>query len=140
MSSGARFGLVRVIVGIVAAEALPVLALVIVVLMYGLARNAESPTPEEFAPVAGTWVGPIGGFLATLFIARWAARRASKRPIAHGAAIGAGTAMLDFGIGFLSVGGGAIQPLFFISNAGRILAGVLGGWLGARRSDAVMTV
>jgi hypothetical protein len=134
MTGGARFSWVRVIVGVIAAEALPVLALVAVVLVYSLMRNADSPTPEEFAPMAGDWVGPIGGFLATFFFARWAARRASARPVAHGLAIGVGTALLDFSLGVLLSGAGAIVPLFFISNAGRIVAGLLGGWLGANRN------
>ena len=72
------------------------LALFAVVLVYSFTRNADSPTPEAFAPMAGNWVGPIGGFLATLFFARWAARRASNLPVAHGVAIGVGTALLDF--------------------------------------------
>jgi hypothetical protein len=55
--------------------------------------------------------------------------------IAHGVA----TALLDFSLGILLAGAGAIQPLFFLSNGGRILAGVLGGWLAARRSGGDST-
>lgn len=139
MSSGARFGWGRVILGVVASEALPVLALVVVVIVYGFVRHADSPTPEEFAPIAGTWVGPIGGFLATLLFAHWAARRAGERPIAHGGAIGVGTALFDFSLGILLGGGETIQPVFLFSNGGRIIAGFLGGWLGARRGDSATT-
>ncbi len=132
MPSGGRFSLARILVAIVASEALPILALVIVVFVYSLLRGPDSATPEEFAPMAGNWIGPIGGFLTTLLFARWAARRASERPLAHGIAIGIGTALLDIGLGILLAGSDIIQPLFVLSNTGRILAGILGGWLGAR--------
>lgn len=123
----------RITLAVVAAEALPVLLLVLVVVVYGLARREGSRPPEEFAPAAGNWVGPIGGFVATLLMARWAARGATGRPLAHGAAVGVGTALLDVALALLLGGGGAIQPLILLSNAGRILAGVLGGWLAGRR-------
>jgi hypothetical protein len=52
--------------------------------------------------------------------------------MAHGIAVGAGTAVLDFSIALLLTGGGAISGLLFLSNGGRIVAGALGGWLGSR--------
>lgn len=119
----------RIVLAVVAAEVLPILALVAVVMVYGLARAANSPTPEEFAPIAGNWVGPIGGFLATILLAHWGARRAPSRPLAHGLAIGVGTALLDFALGISLGGGGAIGPLFLVSNGGRVATGLLGGWL-----------
>jgi hypothetical protein len=51
---------------------------------------------EEFAPTAGAWIGPIGGFLATLAFAFWAARRAGERPICHGAALGVLSVLVSF--------------------------------------------
>jgi hypothetical protein len=132
MADYTRFNWVRVFVAVVAAEALPVLALVAVVSVYSFIRPADSRSPEEFAPVAGLWVGPIGGFLATLLFAFWAAKHSPQRPIAHGAVVGLGAALLDFGIGMLLGGGGPIHPVLFLSNGGRFLAGVLGGWLGSR--------
>src|SRR5687768_14839173 len=98
MADRARFNWGRVLLAIVAAEALPILALVLVVVAYSFLRQASSPSPEQFAPAAGMWVGPIGGFLATLFFSRWAARGAGERALAHGAAVGVGTALLDFGL------------------------------------------
>jgi hypothetical protein len=132
MAGGTRLNWVRVVVAVVAAEALPVLALVAVVSVYSLTRRADSVSPEEFAPVAGMWVGPIGGFLATLLFALWAAKHSPQRPIVQGASVGLGAALLDFGLGMLLGGGGPIHPVFFLSNGGRILAGVLGGWLASR--------
>jgi hypothetical protein len=128
MTGRARFRWGRVIGAIILAEALPILLLVAVVFVYGFLRKEGSPSPAEFAPRAGNWVGPIGGFVATLLFAWWAARRAPARKLAHGTAVGIGTALLDFGLAVLLAGPDAIHPLLFLSNAGRILAGILGGW------------
>src|SRR5580692_8647045 len=107
MTGRARFRWGRVIGAIILAEALPILLLVAVVFVYGFLRKEGSPSPAEFAPRAGNWVGPIGGFVATLLFAWWAARRAPVQRIAHGAA----TALLDFGLGILLAGAGESQPL-----------------------------
>ena len=133
-AGGSGFRWFRVMMAAFLAELLPILLLVAIVFVYGAIRQQESLTPEEFAPRAGNWVGPIGGFLATLLFAWWAGRHAPSKKISHGAAVGVGTALLDFGLGMLLGGRDAIQPLFFISNAGRVLAGVLGGELAAHRS------
>jgi hypothetical protein len=132
MTGGARFRWGRVIAAIILAEALPILLLVAVVFVYGFHRKEGSPSPAEFAPRAGNWVGPIGGFVATFLFAWWAARRAPARKLAHGTAVGIGAALLDFGLALLLAGTNAIQPLLFVSNCGRILAGVLGGGLALR--------
>jgi hypothetical protein len=108
------------------------LLLVAVVFVYGFLREEGSPSPAEFAPRAGNWVGPVGGFVATFLFAWWAARRAPARKLAHGTAVGIGTALLDFGLALVLAGTGAIQPLLFVSNGGRILAGVLGGSVARR--------
>jgi hypothetical protein len=129
MASSARFRWGRIVLAVIAAEVLPILLLVLVVVVYSAIRPAGSRSPEAFAPQAGMWVGPIGGFLATLLFSWWAARRAQPRQLMHGTAVGLGTAVLDFSLGFLLGGGGAIEPVFFLSNAGRIIAGILGGWL-----------
>ena len=119
------------------AEALPILLLVAVVFAYSAIRQPESASPEEFALAGGLWVGPIGGFLATWLFAWWAARHVAERKLAHGMVVGLGTALLDLGLGVLLGGTDALQPIFFISNAGRILAGALGGWLAMRRSPPI---
>ena len=126
MASGAGFNRIRVVVAVVLAEMLPILLLVVIVFVYGAIRQTESLSPAEFAPLAGMWVGPIGGFLATLLFAWWAARRAPEQKVLHGTAVGVGTALLDLGLGILL---GGVQPVLFLSNGGRILAGLLGGWL-----------
>jgi hypothetical protein len=133
MAGRAGFRWIRVVVAVILAETLPILLLVAIVSVYSVIRQKDSLSPQEFAPRAGNWVGPIGGFLATLLLAWWAARRTPEQRVVHGTAVGVGTALLDFGLGILLSGGGAIQPLLFLSNGGRILAGVLGGWLASLR-------
>jgi hypothetical protein len=134
MPGSAGFNWIRVVVAVILAEMLSLLLLDATVVVYSVIRQTGSLSLEAFAPRAAMWVGPIGGFLATLLFAWWAARRASEQKIMHGAAVGVGTALLDFGLGIVLVGGDAIHPVFFLSNGGRIVAGVLGGWLASRRA------
>lgn len=124
----------RISLAIMAAEAVPIVLLILIVVCYSATPQAATRSPEEFAPVAGNYVGPIGGFFSVLFFAWWAARPASSRQIAHGAAVGIGTALVDFTIGMMASAGGAVPILLYFSNGGRILAGVLGGWLCARQA------
>jgi hypothetical protein len=136
MGNGGRFRWGRVVVAVIAAEALPILLLVVVVFVYGLVRRAGSRPPEEFAPVAGMWVGPIGGFVAVLLMALWAAKRASHAPILHGLAVGIGAAVLDLGLGIMMGGSEPVHPVLYWSTGGRVLAGVLGGWMASRTGAA----
>ena len=135
MARRAGFRWIRVVVAVILAETLPILLLVAIVVIYSGIRQTGSLTPDAFAPLAGNWVGPIGGFLATFLFASWAARRAPVRKFAHGVTVGMGTALLDLCLSILLGGGGAIPRLLLFSNGGRILAGGLGGWLEARRSN-----
>jgi hypothetical protein len=135
MTNNAKFHWVRVVLGILAAEALPILLLILVVVVYGVTAAEGSRSPEEFAPLAGNWVGPIGGFFATMFFAWWAARGAGSKQFAHGVAVGVGTALLDFSIGISAGGGEGAATVLILSNAGRIVAGVIGGRLATAGKD-----
>jgi fructose-specific phosphotransferase system IIC component len=118
----------RVAIAVFSAEALPVLALVGVVVVYGFMRKENSLTPEEFAPLAGNWVGPIGGFIATFSMAWWAARTAHGLQVKHGLAVGVGTALLDLSLALAMSDGATASILLAVSNTGRIIAGFLGGY------------
>lgn len=122
----------RVLLSVIIAEVLPIVVLVVIVIVYGMNRSAGSPTAEEFAPRAGNWVGPIGGFLATLVMARWCVSGANALRLAHGLAVGVGTALLDIVFGFCLGGRGAVETIFIVSNLGRVLAGFLGYWLASK--------
>ena len=92
----------------------------------GIVIAAESPR--------GMWVRPMA-LLATLTVCLVGRTRRSDQRVVHGIAVGVGTAILDLVLGILLGGGGPIQPILFLSNGGRILAGsVLGGWLATRQS------
>jgi len=135
MANIQKFRWIRVLVAIVIAELLPILLLLAIVVVYAFVSDQTQPdsmTPDEFAPIAGNWVGPIGGFLATMFLSWWTARVITERALTHGIAVGTGTALLDLSLG-LSMGGGAMAPLLILSNCGRILAGVLGGFVASRQ-------
>jgi hypothetical protein len=131
MENVPKFRWIRILIAIIIAEALPILMLVAIVAVYGTVTDQSKPdsiTPEEFAPIAGNWVGPIGGFVATMLLSWWAARVTPARALSHGLAVGVGTALLDLSLG-LSMGGGSMLALLILSNCGRIVAGSLGGFV-----------
>ena len=124
----------RIGLAVLAGEALPILLLVLLVMMYGaLVRRPGAPTPEVFAQHAGLWVGPIAGAVVA-FGAAWWAGRASRAPVLQAVVIGAGIAILDLTI--LTVMGEPFRLLFWLSNAVKVVAALLGGILVARRGSA----
>lgn len=136
-ADGKRLHWLRIVVAVIVAESLPILLLILVVVVYGFTRQPDSLSPEQFAPLAGNWVGPLGGFLATLLCAHHVARSAPGRRMAHGVVIGVGTALVDIGLALLLEG---IGGLLLLSNAGRVVAGLFGGWFAARRATTSATV
>jgi hypothetical protein len=135
MVVSATFKWLRVAAAAFLAELLPLLLLLAIVEVYNAFRQEDSLPPEAFAPLAGNWVGPIGGFLATFLFAWWCAGRAPNRKLLHGIVVGIGTSLLDIGI-LLLAEDSVVQLIFLVSNSGRILAGILGGWLAMRQNVA----
>ncbi len=132
---GAGFNRIRVFVAVIVAEMLPILLLFVIVFIYGFIRQKESLSPHDFAPLAGNWVGPIGGFLATLLFAWWAARRATERKFLHGTAVGVGTALLDLGLGILLAGAAQFALCFSSRTAEEFSPAYLAaGWRRAARA------
>ena len=127
-----RFRWWTVVTACVIAEIVPVLLLIVFVVLYSLIRNDDSLSPEEFAPIAGNWVGPIGGFVVTGLRGFWAGRRAGSKPLQHGVAVGIGTALLDIVIATGLTGELPLSGLLVVSNVGRIIAGSVGGLLAGR--------
>ncbi len=121
----------RFFLALVLAELVPVLALVAVVAAFG---PREAAGANAFARQAGPWVGSIGGFLCALAGGRWVAAVASTRAIAWGAGLGLALAVVD--IGLLVAMREPFAPVIVTSNAGKVLAGALGGWLASRRASA----
>jgi hypothetical protein len=122
----------RIVVGSLIAELLPIAALIAVVAAFGPGNAADA---RLFAERVGRWVGPISGFVATLAVGYWVARRAPQRPRGHGMAIGVGAMILDVSI--LLASSPPFDWVFVVSNLGRLLAGWLAGSLAASRSATI---
>ncbi|MDH3272737.1 MAG: hypothetical protein OEN56_15470 [Gemmatimonadota bacterium] len=113
----------------IAIEGLTIGVLVGIVAVFG-------PTDPEssalFAQRLGYWVGPLAGFGLCLAGGWFVAQRVDRRHVVHGLALGVLVAAIDTA---LLVGGGApFEPVFVVSNLGRMVAGSAGGWLAGRSS------
>jgi hypothetical protein len=125
--NGIRIG--RVALATIASEATPILLLVLVVLVHET-TGVDAQTRQAFAERVGMWLGPLAGAIST-FGFGFLAARGTDRPLLHGALIGVLVAALDAVLIFAP--GGKFIPLFAVSWAGKILAGVTAGLIAARR-------
>jgi hypothetical protein len=114
----------RIIVAAVLAEVAAVAAVVLAVALFGPDTQEAA---EAYAMKIARWLGPVAGACATFAGAIIVAKGAPDRALAHGVAVGCCIALIDAA---LLVGGGAtFEWLFVASDAGRIAAGALGGWV-----------
>ena len=125
--NGIRIG--RIALATIASELTPILLLVLVVLVYET-TGVDAQTRQAFAERVGMWLGPIAGAIST-FGFGFLAARGTDRPLLYGALVGVFVAGLDAVLIFAP--GGKFIPLFAVSWAGKILAGVAAGLLAARR-------
>lgn len=119
----------RILLAAIASEILAVVSLVVAVAVFG---PSDPGSAERFARETGSWLGPVAGFAFTLAAAWIVSRKLQSGHVQTGFAIGAAAALLD--VLLLIAGGEGFQTLFVFSNLGRVLAGVLGGWMAARRA------
>lgn len=122
-----RSPVVRFFLALVLAEAVPVIVLVAIVAAFG---PREAAGANAFARQAGPWVGSIGGFVCALAGARWVGKADAARAVAWGAGLGLALAAVDVGV-FLAMR----EPfawIIAISNAGKVVAGAIGGLSVAR--------
>jgi len=119
----------RIALATIAGELTPILLLVVVVLIYET-RGVDPQTRQAFAERVGMWLGPIAGAISTFGFGFLAARD-TDRPLLHGTLVGIAVALLDAVLIFAP--GAKFIPLFAVSWAGKILAGVAAGLLAARR-------
>ncbi len=122
----------RLFTGAIVAELVPILVLVALVAGFG---PSEQALAEDYAARLGRWVGPVAGAVTCFVVGWWVARPDHSLGLQHGLALGALTAAIDLTLIVLS--GAAFEWLFAASNAGRVLAGMLGGAAGARSRPAV---
>lgn len=125
-----RMSMGRMALLAVAIEATAVLILVLVVAVFG---PAEPAAAEAYAQRLGYWVGPIAGFILCLGGGWLVARPLQERQVQRGALLGTMVAAIDVAI--LVAGGATFQPIFVLSNLGRIVAGSLGGLSASRTSE-----
>ena len=117
----------RIIIAAVAAEILGILALIVLVMIFG---PSDQALIQEFAENLGLWVGPISGFLLCTLGGYWVAS-GSERPVLNGSSMGLAGAVLDVSVAILI--GATLAPILLFSNIGRIIGGTLGGILASRR-------
>lgn len=122
----------RMVLLSVGIEATAVLVLVLIISLFG---PAEPVAAQAYAERLGYWVGPIAGFTLCLGGGWLVARPLQERQVRRGALLGTMVAAIDVAI--LVAGGAAFQPIFALSNVGRIAAGALGGLLAGGTSGAV---
>ncbi|NNG17838.1 MAG: hypothetical protein HKM89_15290 [Gemmatimonadales bacterium] len=120
-----RFG--RIIVAAIAVEVLAVLALILLVVVFG---PSDPTAAEAYAERLGFWVGPIAGFVFCLLGGWWVAKGLSASHVLNGLVLGVTVAVIDIVI--LLASGAEFHPVFAVSNIGRVVAGTIGGWLAGR--------
>ena len=120
----------RIVMAAVAAEVLGVFALVVLVV---LSCPDDQSQTQQFAERLGAWGGPLSGFLLCLLGGYWVARN-SGNPIRNGLCMGVAAALLDLAVA-LAIGA-TFAPLLFLSNAGRVIGGTVGGYIASRSGAA----
>lgn len=121
----------RLVLGIVGAEAIPILLLVALVAVFG---PSDAAAASAYAEREGRWFGPLAGFLATLGAAFLVSRGVAGAERRHGVCVGIGAALLD--VSLLLASRPAFDWVFVLSNVGRVLAGAIGGVLAQRAAAA----
>jgi hypothetical protein len=117
----------RIAIATIASELLAVLTLVVIVAVLG---PSDATAAQAYAERLGFWVGPIAGFGFCLLGGWWVGRNLSAFHVRNGLFLGISVAVLDITILILS--GADFHPIFAVSNIGRVLAGLIGGWLASR--------
>ena len=125
------------VAAVAAAEGLPILLLVAIVVVHGAVTAAPTVESESaFAAAAGAWVGPFGGAAATFVLSWWVGHSRPTTAVRDAAIVGIGVSALDLVI--IETTATPWQWLFAISNAGKIAAALIGGRLAAKRSAVVV--
>ncbi len=111
--------------GLVIAEIVPILVLVVLVFLFG---PGDQQAATEYANRLGRMIGPIGGTTMGFIVAAKIGRK-STAPVQQGLLLGAGLALLDALL--LIVSGARFEWLFVLSNVLKILGSGTGGALAA---------
>ena len=117
----------RMILLAVTIEALAVLVLMLGVALFG---PADPGAARAYAERLGYWVGPLTGFVFCLGGGWLVARGLTSGHLPRGLLLGTLVAAIDIAILFAS--GADFQPIFAVSNLGKLVAGSLGGLVASR--------
>lgn len=117
----------RAILGGILAELTLIAAFLPVVYLVGTDRLAD---PNNM-PAAVLAFVISGSFITTLLLMQWVARRVSSRFVLHGAVVGV-AAFMVYMIPVVA-GGGEQPPLYWLAHAMKLLGGMTGGIIAARR-------
>ena len=118
---------IRLIAGAIAAEILAILVLVAIVAIFGPNDQAQA---QAYAERLGQWVGPLAGIVLSFLGALWVSRGLTSGHFLHGFLFGLIYALVD--VALLVAMQAPFMWLFVASDAGKVLAGVIGGLVAAR--------
>ena len=121
----------RALIGGFLAEILVLVVVLPVALAVGYDLSAGDPSS---VPPALNAAIIIGSFIAPLLVTQWVAKRVSGQLVLHGAIVGV-TAFVIYMIPMTL--SGETQPLaYWVAHAAKILGGLTGGFVAARRRAA----
>ena len=118
---------VRLIVAALLTELLTIVTLVIAVAVFGPSDSQEA---QAFAQRHGYWIGPLAGFVFTAVGGWFVARAFDDNFLVNGFLLGLLVALIDVSI--IVASGSSFDPIFVVSNIGRLIAGTLGGLFASR--------
>jgi hypothetical protein len=114
----------------VTAEALGIVVLIVIVAIFG---PHDPAADQAYAERISLWVGPISGAVLCLLFGWILTLRLNSGHVINGLAVGGAAAALDILIIVLS--GTPFRLVYVLSNAGRLGAAAVGGWLASMSSS-----
>ncbi len=115
-------------------ETIAIAILALLVAIFGPRGSGDPGAMQAFAEHLGRFVGPIASAVLCFLGAWWLARRAKQREVLCGFLLGAACVAIDLATLFPL--GGRFGWLIAVSNAGRLIAGSLGGHVASRSRAA----
>ena len=123
---------IRLIAGAIAAEITAILILVLIVAIFGPRDQAQA---QAYAEKLGQWVGPLAGVVLSFLGAIWVSRGLASGRLLHGFLFGLIYALVD--VALLVAMKPPFMWLFVVSDGGKFLAGIAGGFIAARRGHSL---
>jgi hypothetical protein len=108
-----------------------VLAILILICLVAIFGPKDYGQAQAFAEKLGAWVGPLAGVVLSFIGALWVSRGLASGRLLHGFLFGLLYAMLDVAI--IVAAQAPFAWLFVASDGGKLLAGIAGGLVAARR-------